>query len=395
MSYNNYANMSTEMKDRMVEGTDIQQQITTFNSERKKFGMIRTPKRHHSDEQRTNTDDGQIMLSDNDEEFRLVTHQRKKFQRESKDNHYQKQSDVIHTNEELNHLQQEKQQFIQKRKITITSRTFVNEEMASMNHHYLKNKQKKGYVKQSEQTNYRVHQNNDNYLNNHSNQQKRQMEHQPKLFISNNALHYAIEQHLPPINIKCEPKLSNSTTINPNPPKRLPPQRMIILKYVPRDIHIKDIKNEIFSKYKSLFNIEEMRGTIDGKNRHVRLDLTDHEEYMHDECAVPIVHRFHSPSNDNDLFWYSFDVGSVHVACYSMKHDFLPSSSQYAWIKHDLSSVDRNRTPWVIVGSHRHMFSSIVHDVDDSIKAMLQKYLESIFYKYHVDINLFEHITYL
>ncbi|CAF2870145.1 unnamed protein product [Rotaria sp. Silwood2] len=109
MSYNNYANMSTEMKDRMVEGTDIQQQITTFNSEREKFGMIRTPKRHHSDEQRTNTDDGQIMLSDNDEEFRLVTHQRKKFQRESKDNHYQKQSDVIHTNEELNHLQQEKQ----------------------------------------------------------------------------------------------------------------------------------------------------------------------------------------------------------------------------------------------------------------------------------------------
>ncbi|CAF3147083.1 unnamed protein product, partial [Rotaria sp. Silwood2] len=240
------------------------------------------------------------------------------------------------------------------------------------------------------------------------------MEHQPKLFISNNALHYAIEQHLPPINIKCEPKvinqkhgtilikelfsaiekefrklnakyvkplgfdywfidrdgnlqcytreielfvflcdpqnypikLSNSTTINPNPPKRLPPQRMIILKYVPRDIHIKDIKNETFSKYKSVFNIEEMRGTIDGKNRHVRLDLTDHEDYMHDECAVPIVHRFHSPSNDNDLFWYSFDVGSVHVACYSMKHDFLPSSSQYAWIKHDLSSVDRNRTPW-------------------------------------------------
>ncbi|CAF3354251.1 unnamed protein product [Rotaria sp. Silwood2] len=110
------------------------------------------------------------------------------------------------------------------------------------------------------------------------------------------------------------------------------------------------------------------------------------------ECAVPIVHRFHSPSNGNGLFWYSFDVGPVHVVCYSTEHDFLPSSPQYVWIERDLSSVDRTRTPWIIVGSHRHMYSSIVRDVGDPTKAMLQRYLEPVFYKYHVDINLFGHI---
>ncbi|CAF2896916.1 unnamed protein product [Rotaria sp. Silwood2] len=74
------------------------------------------------------------------------------------------------------------------------------------------------------------------------------------------------------------------------------------------------------------------------------------------ECAVPMVHRFRSPSNGNGLFWYSFDVDPVHVLCYSTEHDFLPLSLQYAWIERDLSSVDRSRTPWIIVESHRHMY---------------------------------------
>ncbi|CAF2723528.1 unnamed protein product [Rotaria sp. Silwood2] len=110
------------------------------------------------------------------------------------------------------------------------------------------------------------------------------------------------------------------------------------------------------------------------------------------ECAVPMVRRFHSPSNGNGLFWYSFDVGPVHIVYFSTEHDFLPSSSQHAWLEHDLSSVNRSRTPWLIVGSHRPMYSSIVRDVGDPITAMLQLSLESMFYKYHVDINLFAHI---
>jgi hypothetical protein len=31
------------------------------------------------------------------------------------------------------------------------------------------------------------------------------------------------------------------------------------------------------------------------------------------ECAIPMVRRFHSPSNGNGLFWYSFDVGPIHI----------------------------------------------------------------------------------
>jgi hypothetical protein len=105
-----------------------------------------------------------------------------------------------------------------------------------------------------------------------------------------------------------------------------------------------------------------------------------------------MVHRFHSPSNGNGLFWYSFDVGPIHILYYSTEHDFRRSSVQYTWIEKDLSAVDRSRTPWVIVGAHRHMYTSESESAGEGqIRHMLQLYLEPIFYKYHVDLNLFAH----
>ncbi|CAF2126035.1 unnamed protein product [Rotaria magnacalcarata] len=109
------------------------------------------------------------------------------------------------------------------------------------------------------------------------------------------------------------------------------------------------------------------------------------------ECAVPMIHRFHSPSNGNSLFWYSFDVGPVHIIYYSTEHDFRHTSPQYAWLEQDLRSVDRSRTPWIIVGSHRPMYASETDEPYDFTKIILQLSLESLFYKYHVDVNLFAH----
>ena len=110
------------------------------------------------------------------------------------------------------------------------------------------------------------------------------------------------------------------------------------------------------------------------------------------ECAVPMVHRFHSPSNGNGLFWYSFDVGPVHILYFSTEHDYLPNSIQYEWIENDLRSVNRSLTPWLIVGSHRQMYETKEDSVgEDIVAAHLREYLEPVFYKYHVDLNLFAH----
>jgi len=110
------------------------------------------------------------------------------------------------------------------------------------------------------------------------------------------------------------------------------------------------------------------------------------------ECAVPMVHRFHSPSNGNGLFWYSFDVGPVHVLFYSAEHDFRPTSPQYAWIERDLHSVNRSATPWLVVGCHREMYTSEDNAPGETeITEKLQLYIEPLLYQYHVDLNLFAH----
>ncbi|CAF0728269.1 unnamed protein product [Didymodactylos carnosus] len=108
------------------------------------------------------------------------------------------------------------------------------------------------------------------------------------------------------------------------------------------------------------------------------------------ECAVPIVHRFSMPDNGNGPFWYSFNLGSVHILMFSTEHNFTRASDQYLWIENDLRSVDRAVTPWIITASHRPMYASET-DEADLIKLMLQLYLEPLLYKYQVDINIFAH----
>jgi hypothetical protein len=105
-----------------------------------------------------------------------------------------------------------------------------------------------------------------------------------------------------------------------------------------------------------------------------------------------MVRRFHTPSNGNGLFWYSFDVGPVHVLMFSTEHDFTTTSPQYAWIEKDLRSVNRSLTPWIIIGSHRHMYTTeVLTDGELNIANMLQSSIEPLLYKYHVDVNLFAH----
>ncbi|KAE8788870.1 nucleotide pyrophosphatase/phosphodiesterase-like [Hordeum vulgare] len=56
-----------------------------------------------------------------------------------------------------------------------------------------------------------------------------------------------------------------------------------------------------------------------------------------------------------DKPWYSIEQGSVHFIVMSIKHPWSEKSEQYNWMERDLSSVDRSRTPWVILIGRRAM----------------------------------------
>ena len=42
----------------------------------------------------------------------------------------------------------------------------------------------------------------------------------------------------------------------------------------------------------------------------------------------------------------------MHVLMLGSYVEYGQDSEQFAWLQQDLASVDRHRTPWVIVGMH-------------------------------------------
>ena len=62
----------------------------------------------------------------------------------------------------------------------------------------------------------------------------------------------------------------------------------------------------------------------------------------------------------NGNFWFSFDLGNVHILSFSTEHDYAPGSPQYKWIEQDMRRADSRRdvVPWLVVTGHRPLYSS-------------------------------------
>ena len=111
-------------------------------------------------------------------------------------------------------------------------------------------------------------------------------------------------------------------------------------------------------------------------------------------------------------FWYSFDYGLAHFVSMNGETDYADSPEwsfaedlsgnethpkesetfitdsgpfgrvsnvsdnqsyeQYQWLKKDLESVDRTKTPWVVVMSHRPMYSSAYSSYMKHIRAAFE-----------------------
>jgi len=115
------------------------------------------------------------------------------------------------------------------------------------------------------------------------------------------------------------------------------------------------------------------------------------------ECGVPVAKRFTMPDNGNGVFWYSHDYATVHTIVLSSEHKLWPGSAQYEWLQRDLANVDRAKTPWVVVESHRPMYDSewsYIWSGETSEKLvgrMMRKEFEDLLIKYKVDMFLSGH----
>ncbi|KAM7262532.1 hypothetical protein ACFE04_000215 [Oxalis oulophora] len=105
------------------------------------------------------------------------------------------------------------------------------------------------------------------------------------------------------------------------------------------------------------------------------------------ECGVPYETYFQMPTQGKDKPWYSIEQGPIHFTLISTEHDWSNSSEQYQWMKNDMASVDRSKTPWLIFAGHRQMYSSAYAGDSDFVNAVEPLLLEN-----KVDLAIFGHV---
>jgi hypothetical protein len=120
------------------------------------------------------------------------------------------------------------------------------------------------------------------------------------------------------------------------------------------------------------------------------------------ECGVPYSLKFNMPGNSSDStgtrapatrnLYYSFDTGAVHFVYISTETNFVAGSSQYNFIKQDLESVDRSKTPFVVVQGHRPMYTTSNENRDAPMRNKMLEHLEPLFTKYNVTLALWGHV---
>ncbi|KAM1018250.1 hypothetical protein EV1_039388 [Malus domestica] len=108
------------------------------------------------------------------------------------------------------------------------------------------------------------------------------------------------------------------------------------------------------------------------------------------ESGVPYETYFPMPASATDKPWYSIEQASVHFTVISTEHDWSPNSEQYQWMRKDMASVDRSKTPWLIFMGHRPMYSSSPGIL--SVDKIFVDEVEPLLLKSKVDLVLFGHV---
>ncbi|KAF4349989.1 hypothetical protein F8388_017567 [Cannabis sativa] len=108
------------------------------------------------------------------------------------------------------------------------------------------------------------------------------------------------------------------------------------------------------------------------------------------ECGVPYETYFPMPTSAKDKPWYSIEQGSVHFTVISTEHVWEKDSEQYEWMKNDMASVDRSKTPWLIFTGHRPMYTSStgLYSFDQNFT----NEVEPLLMANKVDLVLFGHV---
>lgn len=119
----------------------------------------------------------------------------------------------------------------------------------------------------------------------------------------------------------------------------------------------------------------------------------DHEAAEGKAQNMDWLYRYPTPFRESaspSATYYSYDVGLVHVVGLNSYAPVGEGSPQRLWLEQDLQSVDREKSPWVVVMFHVPWYSSNAAHIDEGYFARQQ--LERIFLSHGVDVVFTGHV---
>ncbi len=90
--------------------------------------------------------------------------------------------------------------------------------------------------------------------------------------------------------------------------------------------------------------------------------------------------------------FYSFDIGLAHVVYLNSYTPSDTGSAQYTWLISDLTGVNRNQTPWIIVVMHCPWYNSNTAHQNEKQTLLMRETVENVFYKYNVNLVITGHV---
>jgi hypothetical protein len=118
-------------------------------------------------------------------------------------------------------------------------------------------------------------------------------------------------------------------------------------------------------------------------------EIDNGENWMSYMTRYPTAYR--GSGSTNPCYW-AREVGVMNVIAICSYAGFHNSSLQYRWLAKYLStSIDRTRTPWIVVMMHIPLYNSnkASHWMEGEL---MRRALEPVFYQYGVDIVLAGHV---
>ncbi|KAF1784305.1 Metallo-dependent phosphatase-like [Phytophthora cactorum] len=102
-------------------------------------------------------------------------------------------------------------------------------------------------------------------------------------------------------------------------------------------------------------------------------DWANYGEDSSGECSVPMFYR-----------WDALPTATVSIG--------TPSTTQYKWLENDLKNVDRKKTPWVVLTSHRMMYTTqLGEEADYKVAQHFRDEVEDLLWTHKVNLMLVGH----